>query len=153
MDLYEARARRIYGGWEVTVAGAPSASFVHRDPNDEIAHEKLAAVLGRTDFRVRLTRDDVSLAPVQLPGTTTDRSSADAGSYTQAERLVLLAGLSSGRGTMWSRMPGTVERLAKRGLVNMLQHEQTNGLIEAIPLGLTDVGIDEARKIQESLPD
>jgi hypothetical protein len=58
MDEYPARARWIYGGWEVTFAGLPAATFRHRDPTDEVIHEHLIALLGRTDFRVRLVRDD-----------------------------------------------------------------------------------------------
>jgi len=63
MDQYSARARRVFGGWEVTVAGVPSASFIHRDPTDEVTHEKLAVVLARTDFRVSLVRDDAGKPP------------------------------------------------------------------------------------------
>ena len=50
MDEYTARARQVYGGWEVTIAGVPGANFIHRDPTEEVTHERLAAVLDRTDF-------------------------------------------------------------------------------------------------------
>jgi hypothetical protein len=59
MDEYTARARKIYGGWEVTVSGVPGATFTHRDPTDEVTHEKLAVTLDRSDFRVSLVRDFV----------------------------------------------------------------------------------------------
>jgi hypothetical protein len=62
-DVFTARARKVYGGWEVTVAGVPGATFKHRDPTDEVTHEKLALALDRTDFRVTLVRDYEGLAP------------------------------------------------------------------------------------------
>jgi len=54
MRQYEATAREVFGGWEVTVAGVPAATFRHRNPTEEVVNEKLTAALGRTDFRVRL---------------------------------------------------------------------------------------------------
>jgi len=59
MNEFTARARKVFGGWEVTVAGVPAATFTDRNPTEEMTHEKLAAVLGRTDFRVTL----LGLAP------------------------------------------------------------------------------------------
>jgi hypothetical protein len=58
MDEYAARAKRIYGGWEVTVAGVPAATFRHRHPTDEMIYERLAVVLGRSDFRINLACED-----------------------------------------------------------------------------------------------
>lgn len=63
MDEYTARARQVYGGWEVTVAGVPGATFIHRHPTEEVTHERLAAVLDRTDFGVSLVRDYVGQPP------------------------------------------------------------------------------------------
>ena len=63
MDEYTARARKIYGGWEVTVAGVPRATFTHRDPTENVTFEKLAAVLDKTDFRVSLVWGYVGLTP------------------------------------------------------------------------------------------
>ncbi len=58
MDEYTARTRKVYGGWEVEVAGVPGATFIHRDPTNDLVHERLAAVLGRSDFRISLDWDD-----------------------------------------------------------------------------------------------
>lgn len=66
-DLFTARARKIYGGWEVTVAAVPEATFRHRDPTEDVTHEKVAAVLNRTDFEVVLFRDDAGRAPFEGP--------------------------------------------------------------------------------------
>jgi hypothetical protein len=63
MVEYTARARKIYGGWEVTVAGVPAAKFTHRDPTDEVTHERLAAMLNRSDFQVSLVKDHESPSP------------------------------------------------------------------------------------------
>jgi len=63
MVEYTARARPVFGGWEVTVAGVPAASFIHRDPTEKVTHEKLAIVLARTDFRVSLVRDEIGSQP------------------------------------------------------------------------------------------
>ncbi len=54
---YAARARKIFGGWGVTVAGVPGATFTHRNPTEENIHEQLSAVLDRSDFRVSLIWD------------------------------------------------------------------------------------------------
>jgi hypothetical protein len=53
-EVYTARTRRVYGGWEVTVAGVPDAKFILRVPTEHAIHERLASVLDRTDFRVKL---------------------------------------------------------------------------------------------------
>ena len=70
--------------------------------------------------------------------------------YTPEEKLVLLAGMASGRDSIWSRMPGTVESLSARGLVEMSRQEGANGTVESIPLGLSAAGVTEARKLQDS---
>jgi len=57
MVEYTARAREIYGGWEVTVAGVPGATFTHRDPSEDVVRERLAALLDGDNFRVNLVRD------------------------------------------------------------------------------------------------
>ena len=154
MDEYTARARKVYGGWEVTVAGMPDATFIHREPTDELTHEKLAAVLDRSDFRVSLVRDSEGLAPPVFsspPATATSGlSDALATRYTQAEKLVLLAGLTGGRDSVWSRMPGTVESLAHRGLVEMSRRSQDDGVIESIPLRLSPAGVIAARDLKKS---
>lgn len=59
---YTARARKVYGGWEVTVAGVPNATFIHRDPTEDIVRERLAMALDRLDFEVTVVRDVESFA-------------------------------------------------------------------------------------------
>jgi hypothetical protein len=71
------------------------------------------------------------------------------GRYTEEEKLVLIAGMSGGRDSVRSRLPGAVERLGDRGLVEMSRQERADGTIDSIPLGLSDLGIIEARRIQE----
>jgi hypothetical protein len=71
------------------------------------------------------------------------------GRYTEAEKLVLIAGMSGGRDSVWSRLPGTVESLGDRGLVEMSRQERADGTTDSIPLGLSDFGTTEARRIQE----
>jgi hypothetical protein len=66
--------------------------------------------------------------------------------YTQAEKLVLPSGLSSGRNSLWSNTPGTLQRLGERGLVKMVRRETG----EEVPVGLTDAGVIEARRVQDS---
>lgn len=63
MTEYTARARKVYGGWEVTVAGVPGVKFKHRNPNEETVKERLATVLDGLDFKVRLVREFEGLAP------------------------------------------------------------------------------------------
>jgi hypothetical protein len=72
------------------------------------------------------------------------------GSYTEAEKLVLIAGMTSGRDTVWSQLPGAVECLADRGLVEMSRQERTDGTTESIPVSLSPAGASEARKLHES---
>jgi len=55
-ELYTAKMRKVYGGWEVTVPEVPGATFVHRDPTEEVVRERLASALGRTDFQVLLVQ-------------------------------------------------------------------------------------------------
>jgi hypothetical protein len=71
------------------------------------------------------------------------------GGYTEAEKMVLIAGMSGGRDSVWSRLPGAVEKLGDRGRVEMSRQKRADGTIDSIPLGLSDLGIIEARRIQE----
>ncbi len=112
MDEYTARARKVYGGWEVTVAGMPDATFIHREPTDELTHEKLAAVLDRSDFRVSLVRDSEGLAP---PVFSSPPRHGDFGPVRCSRDPVHASGetrpfgrLDRRTGLHWSRMPGTV---------------------------------------------
>jgi hypothetical protein len=71
--------------------------------------------------------------------------------YTEAERLVLIAGMSAadGRHSVWARLPGAVESLAERGLVEISRREHVDGMVESVPVGLSLTGIIEARKLWE----
>jgi hypothetical protein len=73
-----------------------------------------------------------------------------AGDYTPAERMVLIAGMTVGRDSVWSSLPSAVERLADRGLVEVSRQERADGTVESIPLGLSDYGIREARSLDQS---
>jgi hypothetical protein len=69
--------------------------------------------------------------------------------YTQAEKLVLLAGMAGGRDSVWSQLPGAVQSLGNRGLVEMARKERDDGTIDSVPLRLSELGAEEARRIQE----
>ena len=72
------------------------------------------------------------------------------GSYTEAEKLVLIAGMTSGRDSVWSQLPGAVECLADRGLVEMSRREMADGVVESIAVSLSPAGVSAARKLHES---
>ena len=71
------------------------------------------------------------------------------GDYTPAERMVLISGMTVGRDTIWTSLPGAVQSLGDRGLVEMSRQERADGTVESIPLGLSDYGVQVARRIQE----
>ena len=73
-----------------------------------------------------------------------------AGDYTPAERMVLIAGMSGGRDSVWSQNPGAVQSLGERGLIEMSLLKRADGMVESIPRGLSFNGIIEARKLQDS---
>ncbi len=72
------------------------------------------------------------------------------GGYTEAEKLVLIAGMCGGQDSVWSQLRGAVECLADRGLVEMSRHERADGTVESIPVSLSPAGVTEARKLHES---
>jgi hypothetical protein len=71
------------------------------------------------------------------------------GGYSEAEKLVLLAGMTGGQPSVWTSLSWTVESLAERGLVETTKVERPDGTIESIPIRLSELGLAEARRLQQ----